>query len=57
VAMREGMVDLAAYDDVITDDTALVTACSGYFVNGFTQDVGAIVKRAHGRRAGRPPEW
>ena len=46
VAMRDGMIDLTEYDD-ITDDTALVTACSGYYVNGFTQDVGAIVQRAH----------
>jgi selenocysteine lyase/cysteine desulfurase len=47
VAMQDGMIDLAKYDEYITDDTALVTACSGYYVNGFTQNVGEIVKRAH----------
>ena len=46
-AMRDGMIDLAEYDEHITDYTALVTVCSGYYVNGFIQDVGAIVKRAH----------
>ena len=47
VAMRDGMIDLAEYDEHITGDTALVTACSGYYMNGFIQDVGAIVQRSH----------
>jgi selenocysteine lyase/cysteine desulfurase len=47
VAMRDGTIDLAEYEEHITDDTALVAACSGYYVNGFMQDVSRIVKRAH----------
>jgi selenocysteine lyase/cysteine desulfurase len=47
VAMREGMIDLDQYDKYLTAGTSLVTACSGYYVNGFMQDIGAIVKRAH----------
>lgn len=47
VAMRDGMIDLADYDEHIIGDTALVTACSGYYMNGFIQDVGAIVQRSH----------
>jgi selenocysteine lyase/cysteine desulfurase len=47
VAMRDGTIDAEEYDKHLTDDTALVTACSGYYVNGFMQDVGAIIKRAH----------
>jgi selenocysteine lyase/cysteine desulfurase len=50
VAMRDGTIDAEEYDKHLTADTALVTACSGYYVNGFMQDVGAIIKRAH--RAG-----
>jgi selenocysteine lyase/cysteine desulfurase len=47
VAMRDGMIDPSDYDRVIDDDTALVAACHGYYVNGFTQDLGPIVARAH----------
>jgi selenocysteine lyase/cysteine desulfurase len=47
VAMREGTIDLTEYDAHITTDTALVAACSGYYVNGFTQNVAEITKRAH----------
>jgi selenocysteine lyase/cysteine desulfurase len=50
VAMRDGTIDLAEYDEHLTDDTVLVTACSGYYMNGFVQDLSAIVKRA--RRVG-----
>ena len=47
VPMRQGMIELADYDTVIDKDTALVAACHGYYVNGFTQDIGQIVARAH----------
>lgn len=47
VAMREGVIDSGDYDAAVEDDTALVAACHGYYVNGFTQDVAAIVDQAH----------
>ena len=47
VAMQDGVIDLAAYDAAIDDGTLLVAACHGYYVNGFKQDIGAIVARAH----------
>jgi selenocysteine lyase/cysteine desulfurase len=47
VAMHHGVIEPADYDAALDDDTALVAACHGYYVNGFTQDVGSIVARAH----------
>jgi selenocysteine lyase/cysteine desulfurase len=47
VAMHDGMIDSSNYDRIIDDDTALVAACHGYYVNGFTQDIGQIAARAH----------
>jgi selenocysteine lyase/cysteine desulfurase len=47
VAMHDGSIELAAYDAAIDNDTVLVAACHGYYVNGFTQDIGQIVARAH----------
>jgi selenocysteine lyase/cysteine desulfurase len=46
VAMRDGVIDDSAYDSAIDNDTALVAACSAYYVNGFIQDIGRIVARA-----------
>jgi selenocysteine lyase/cysteine desulfurase len=51
VAMREGMIEPSEYDAVINDDTALVAACHGYYVNGFKQDLKTIVESAHATRA------
>jgi selenocysteine lyase/cysteine desulfurase len=47
VATDDGMIDGAAYDAAIGDDTALVAACSAHYLNGFIQDIGRIVARAH----------
>jgi selenocysteine lyase/cysteine desulfurase len=47
VAMRNGMIEPSEYEAFITDDTALVAACHGYYVNGFKQELGPIVARAH----------
>src|SRR5687768_18146432 len=41
------VIDPASYETAIDDDTALVAACSGYYVNGFRQELGPIVARAH----------
>jgi len=51
VAMRDGMIEPSDYDAAIDSDTALVAACHGYYVNGFTQDIGQIVARAHAAAA------
>jgi selenocysteine lyase/cysteine desulfurase len=45
--MHDGMIEPSDYERVIDDDTALVAACHGYYVNGFTQDLGPIVASAH----------
>lgn len=47
VAMHDGVIEPAGYDAAIDDDTVLVAACHGYYLNGFTQDLGPIVDRAH----------
>jgi selenocysteine lyase/cysteine desulfurase len=51
IPMRDGMIELEEYDHAIGDNTAIVASCHGYFLNGFTQDIGAIVKRAHAHGA------
>lgn len=47
VAMHDGVIEPADYDAALDDQTALVAACHGYYVNGFTQHLGPIVARAH----------
>ena len=49
-AVHDGTIDPAVYDPLIDDRTALVSACHGYFMNGFVQDVARIASRA--REAG-----
>ena len=51
VPQRDGMIDVTEYDQSIGDDTAIVAACHGYFLNGFTQDLAAIADRAHSHGA------
>jgi selenocysteine lyase/cysteine desulfurase len=45
-----GTIDPESYDTLIDDRTALVSACHGYYVNGFIQDAARIAARA--REAG-----
>jgi selenocysteine lyase/cysteine desulfurase len=47
VPVRGGIIDIGSYDSVLDDRTAIVSACHGYFVNGFMQDVRALAHRAH----------
>jgi selenocysteine lyase/cysteine desulfurase len=49
--VSDGEIHPDAYDTVITAETALVSACHGYYLNGFVQDVAAIAVRAHGHGA------
>jgi hypothetical protein len=51
VAQHNGVIETSEYEAAIDDDTAIVAACHGYFLNGFTQDLSAIVKRAHAHDA------
>ncbi len=44
--VRDGSVDPGEYDRLIDHRTALVSACHGYYMNGFAQDVARIAKRA-----------
>jgi selenocysteine lyase/cysteine desulfurase len=46
----DGAIDSAAYDALIDERTALVSACHGYYMNGFIQDTARIAALA--REAG-----
>ena len=48
--VRDGVIDLSEYDTIIDDHTALVSACHGYYKNGFIQNAARIAGRA--REAG-----
>jgi selenocysteine lyase/cysteine desulfurase len=43
--VRDGTTDPEVYDALVDDRTALVSACHGYYVNGFIQDVARIAAR------------
>ena len=43
----DGMIDLSEYERSIDEDTAIVSACHGYYLNGFVQDVAKIAEHAH----------
>ena len=47
VPVRDGAIELEEYDRAIDEHTAVVSACHGYYLDGFTQDLGAIARRAH----------
>ena len=44
--VRDGMIDPAEYDTLIDERTAVVSACHGYYLNGFIQDAARIAARA-----------
>jgi selenocysteine lyase/cysteine desulfurase len=44
--VRNGTIDAAEYDALVDDRTLLVSACHGYYVNGFIQDSARIAKNA-----------
>ena len=46
-----GIIDLGDYESRIDERTRIVSACHGYFVNGFMQDVASIARLAHDRGA------
>jgi selenocysteine lyase/cysteine desulfurase len=47
IGVKDGSVDPAEYERRVNDDTAIVSACHGYYLNGALQDIGAIAKVAH----------
>ena len=51
VPVRNGIIAADAYDSVIDEHTAIVSACHGYYLNGFMQDLAHLCERAHGRGA------
>jgi selenocysteine lyase/cysteine desulfurase len=51
IGVKDGGVDPAEYDRRVNDDTAIVSACHGYYLNGALQDIEAIAKVAHERGA------
>ena len=46
VPLRDGGIEPNDYDALINESTALVSACHGWYVNGFVQDVARIAARA-----------
>ena len=51
VPVRDGMIAAEAYDALIDDRTAIVSACHGYYLNGYTQDLAGLAARAHAHGA------
>jgi selenocysteine lyase/cysteine desulfurase len=51
VAVRGGMIAADAYDAVLDDQTAIVSACHGYYLDGYTQDLASVAAAAHGHGA------
>jgi selenocysteine lyase/cysteine desulfurase len=51
VPVHDGGIQLDSYDSAVDDQTAIVSACHGYYLNGFVQDVRAIADRAHAHGA------
>ena len=51
VPVKDGAIDAAAYDSLLDDETSLVSACHGYYLNGFTQDLARIASSAHAHGA------
>src|SRR5512143_595360 len=51
VPVRDGAIADDAYDAVLDDRTAIVSACHGYYLNGFTQQLASLADRVHARGA------
>jgi selenocysteine lyase/cysteine desulfurase len=51
VPVRDGAVDPAGYDAKISEQTAIVSACHGYYLNGAVQEIAGIATRAHANGA------
>lgn len=51
VPVRDGEIEPDVYDALIGADTVLVSACHGYYLNGFKQDLRRVAEEAHSRGA------
>jgi selenocysteine lyase/cysteine desulfurase len=51
VPVHDGEVDSGAYDRLVDDETAIVSACHGYYLNGAVQDIARIAAGVHARGA------
>jgi selenocysteine lyase/cysteine desulfurase len=45
--VRDGRLDPAVYEPLVDERTAIVSACHGYYLNGFTQDIPRLARRVH----------
>jgi selenocysteine lyase/cysteine desulfurase len=45
--VRNGEIHPESYEGLLTAETALVSACHGYYLNGYVQDVAALASRVH----------
>ncbi len=51
VPLQHGVVEPEAYDAVIDERTRIVSACHGYYQNGFKQDLAVLAEKAHAHGA------
>jgi selenocysteine lyase/cysteine desulfurase len=51
VPLRDGAVELRDYARLVDGDTAVVSACHGFYLNGFMQDLAPLVALARARGA------
>jgi selenocysteine lyase/cysteine desulfurase len=51
VPVHEGMIAPDAYDALVDDETVIVSACHGYYLNGYTQNLAALAATAHAKGA------
>jgi selenocysteine lyase/cysteine desulfurase len=47
VPVRDGRIAPEAYEPLVDRATAIVSACHGYYLNGFTQDLASLAEVAH----------
>jgi selenocysteine lyase/cysteine desulfurase len=45
--LRDGTIAPSDYEPLLGNQTALVSACHGYYLNGFLQDIAAVAERTH----------
>ena len=46
VPARDGIIPLNGYDNILNEETQIVSACHGYYQSGFKQDLSEIVTKA-----------
>ena len=51
VPVQGGMIDPSSYDALVDERTAIVSACHGYYLNGFKQDLQNLSARVHAQGA------